>query len=222
MTGCRSRRSTSTACRTGCSPPGWPTSTRSAPAAAASAPTPTWAGCSGCPRPRSTSSTPTSAPALRHRLPGAVRVSANRQTYLTDIPLLGPGAAGDRGDARGRRAVRARPPRRLRAADPSRSWAPSPAIRLTVQGVSILSGPSIRIADREAVACQARDGTRPDEQPLRRRGEAGDVAVQAGDQHGALQGAQDDGRGARWRRRSEGSRRHNPARERRSARRCCS
>ncbi|MDX6328280.1 MAG: ribonucrease, partial [Streptomycetaceae bacterium] len=25
---------------------------------------------------------------LRHRLPGAVRVSANRQTYLTDIPLL--------------------------------------------------------------------------------------------------------------------------------------
>ena len=25
----------------------------------------------------------------RHRLPGAVRVSANRQTYLTDIPLLG-------------------------------------------------------------------------------------------------------------------------------------
>lgn len=26
---------------------------------------------------------------LRHRLPGAVRVSANRQTYLTDIPLLG-------------------------------------------------------------------------------------------------------------------------------------
>src|SRR3954447_3679990 len=26
---------------------------------------------------------------LRHRLPGAVRASANRQTYLTDIPLLG-------------------------------------------------------------------------------------------------------------------------------------
>jgi selenocysteine lyase/cysteine desulfurase len=26
---------------------------------------------------------------LRHRLPGAVRVSANRQTYLTDIPMLG-------------------------------------------------------------------------------------------------------------------------------------
>jgi selenocysteine lyase/cysteine desulfurase len=26
---------------------------------------------------------------FRHRLPGAVRVSANRQTYLTDIPLLG-------------------------------------------------------------------------------------------------------------------------------------
>jgi selenocysteine lyase/cysteine desulfurase len=26
---------------------------------------------------------------LRHRLPGAVRVSANRQTYLTDIPILG-------------------------------------------------------------------------------------------------------------------------------------
>src|SRR4051794_38164385 len=26
---------------------------------------------------------------LRHRLPGAVRVSANQQTYLTDIPLLG-------------------------------------------------------------------------------------------------------------------------------------
>jgi hypothetical protein len=25
----------------------------------------------------------------RHRLPGAVRVSANRQTYLTDIPMLG-------------------------------------------------------------------------------------------------------------------------------------
>jgi selenocysteine lyase/cysteine desulfurase len=26
---------------------------------------------------------------FRHRLPGAVRVSANRQTYLTDIPMLG-------------------------------------------------------------------------------------------------------------------------------------
>lgn len=26
---------------------------------------------------------------MRHRLPGAVRVSANRQTYLTDIPMLG-------------------------------------------------------------------------------------------------------------------------------------
>jgi selenocysteine lyase/cysteine desulfurase len=26
---------------------------------------------------------------LRHRLPGAVRVSANQQTYLTDIPMLG-------------------------------------------------------------------------------------------------------------------------------------
>jgi len=25
----------------------------------------------------------------KNRLPGAVRVSANRQTYLTDIPLLG-------------------------------------------------------------------------------------------------------------------------------------
>ena len=62
-TGCRSRRSTSRACRTGCWPPGWPTSSRSAPVTAASAPTRTWEGCSDSPRPRSTSSTPTCAPA---------------------------------------------------------------------------------------------------------------------------------------------------------------
>ena len=47
VTGCRSRRSTSRVCPTARWPPGSPTSTPSAPAAAASARTRTWVACSG-------------------------------------------------------------------------------------------------------------------------------------------------------------------------------
>ena len=62
-TGCRSPPSTSTAYPTGCWLPASPTSTPSAPGAAASVPTPTWAGCSDSPTTTSRSSMPMSAPA---------------------------------------------------------------------------------------------------------------------------------------------------------------
>ena len=66
----------------------------------------------------------------RHRLPGAVRVSANRQTYLTDIPMLGTGAARDRRITRGSVALRAGRAWGLRSADPFQRLVARPVTRL--------------------------------------------------------------------------------------------